>query len=714
MANFRAKLIENLSFNNSFTQIKTDELLRLDKIIAEIAKNKGLTIKEWNPLDGWLEFSSKRKFKTTVETYGQAIDLYHTNLNLFDDISLPDYNNTLILIHLTGLPATYQPMLENKLQKLIYKIQHFDKSLHLVLISSQLEICESLKSSIDFLELPLLSKTEINDLIDNKNIPINKAERSQLIDMCLGLPERQIIKLLTKYAREQDLANILESKKELLAQQGLLEIIDTSVTQSDIGGLGLLKHWLERKNQLLKKLQTPEFSSQIEKPKGVLIVGMPGCGKSLTAKATANIFSMPLLKLDMGQLMGKYVGESEKNLRQALAIASRAEPCIFWIDEIEKGFSGIGGDQTGVATRLFGYFLTWLQENKSRVFVVATANDITELPPELLRKGRFDELFFVDFPNKSERKNIFAILQQKYQSQIQSSLNLDSLVNLTEGYSGADIQAIFQQAVEDSILDNKKIDLAKFKYIITQTKSIKQSLGEKLENYTTSLKKFELKPASLSDKEIEDRLKNFNQLTLEQKQQESLKNYLSDEEINHLATESDPTIIKNLLEKDNCPSVLLNRILTEHINRISSTNKFDSKYYGDNAIILDNILLKKICHNQYTDAKKIIDLYKLKQLDEKEILSIIATRKDTLAFSSIVQEDNAKPSKNLANLDEILVKPWQIVCKGQKVCGVNGKRYALGDNYPDYILVKDILAKHGDSLTQNEGLFTYLQLKPNF
>ena len=188
MANFRAKLIENLSFNNSFTQIKTDELLRLDKIIAEIAKNKGLTIKEWNPLDGWLEFSSKRKFKTTVETYGQAIDLYHTNLNLFDDISLPDYNNTLILIHLTGLPATYQPMLENKLQKLIYKIQHFDKSLHLILISSQLEICESLKSSIDFLELPLLSKTEINDLIDNKNIPINKAERSQLIDMCLGLP----------------------------------------------------------------------------------------------------------------------------------------------------------------------------------------------------------------------------------------------------------------------------------------------------------------------------------------------------------------------------------------------------------------------------------------------------------------------------------------------------------------------------------------------
>lgn len=688
MANFKAKLIENLSFNNSFTQIKTDELLRFDKIIAEIAKNKVLTVKEWNPLDGWLEFSSKRKFENKVETHGQDINLYHTNLNLFDDISLPDYNNTLILIHLTGLPTTYQPMLENKLQKLIYKIQNFDTSLHLVLISSQAEICENLKSSVDFLELPLLSKTEINDLIDNKNIPINKAERSQLIDMCLGLPERKIIKLLTKYAREKDLANILASKKELLAQQGLLEIIDTSVTQSDIGGLGLLKHWLERKNQLLKKLQTPEFSSQMEKPKGVLIVGMPGCGKSLTAKATANIFSMPLLKLDMGQLMGKYVGESEKNLRQALAIASRAEPCILWIDEIEKGFSGIGSDQTGVATRLFGYFLTWLQENQSRVFV--------------------------DFPNKSERKNIFAILQQKYQSQIQSSLDLDSLVNLTEGYSGADIQAIFQQAVEDSILDNKKIDLAKFKYIITQTKSIKQSLGEKLEDYTTSLKKFELKPASLSDKEIEDRLKNFSRLSLEQKQQESLKNYLSDEEINHLATESDPTIIKNLLEKDNCPSVLLNRILTGHINRISSTNKFDSKYYGDNAIILDNILLKKICHNQHTDAKKIIDLYQLKQLDEIEILSIIASRKDTLAFSSIVQEDTAKSSKNLANLDEILVKPWQIVCKGQKVCGVNGKRYALGDNYPDYILVKDILAKHGHSLTQNEGLFTYLQLKPNY
>ena len=712
MANFKAKLIENLSHHNSFTQIKTDELLRFDRIIEDIAKNKGLSIKEWNPLDGWLKFSTKTKLHKIENNNGQSIDLYHTNMNVFDDMSLPEYDNTLIIIHLTGLPVIYQPMLENKLQKLIYRIQHFDKSIHLVLISTENEIYESLKSSVDFLEMPLLSKAEINDLIDSKNIRVAKNERSQLIDMCLGLSERQIIKLLKKFATEQDLANILANKKELLAQQGLLEIIDTNVTQGDIGGLGLLKHWLERKNQLLKKLQAPEFGSRIEKPKGVLIVGMPGCGKSLTAKATANIFSMPLLKLDMGQLMGRYVGESEKNLRQALAIASRTEPCILWIDEIEKGFAGIGGDQTGVATRLFGYFLTWLQENQSRVFVVATANDITQLPPELLRKGRFDELFFVDFPNKSERKNIFEILQQKYQAHIQPNLDIDGLVNLTEGYSGADIHAIFQQAFEDSILDNKKIDLTRFKVIINQTKSMKQNLGEKLEDYTTSIKKFQLKPASLSDQEIEERLQNFNQLSLEEKQQESLKNYLSDEEINHLANESDTTIIKNLLEKDNCPSFLLNRILSEHIERVSSVNKFDSKYYGDNAIILDNNLLKKICQNKNTDAKKIIELYQLKKIEEKDLLSIIAMRQDTQAFSSIVMQETAKPSKNLNTLDEILVKPWQIITKGQKVCGVNGKRYALGDNYPTYILVKDIIAKNGHALNQTEGLFTYLQVKP--
>lgn len=712
MTDFKSKLIENLSFHNSFTQIKTDELLRLDKIIDDITKNKGLKVKEWNPLDGWLEFSTKRKLDKIENTDGQNIDLYHTNTNIFDEMSLPEYDNTLILIHLKGLPTTYQPILENKLQKLIYRIQSFDKAIHLILISTENEIYESLKSSVDFLELPLLSKAEINDLIDNKNIRIAKAERPQLIDLCLGLSERQIIKLLTKFAIEQNLNGILADKKVLLAQQGLIEIVDTTVTQGDIGGLGLLKHWLERKNQLLRKLQSTEFASQIEKPKGVLIVGMPGCGKSLTAKATANIFSMPLFKLDMGRLMGRYVGESEKNLRQALAIASRAEPCILWIDEIEKGFSGIGGDQTGIASRLFGYFLTWLQENQSRVFVVATANDITQLPPELLRKGRFDELFFVDFPNKSERKNIFEILQQKYQTQIQDDLDLDSLVSLTDGYSGADIQAIFQQAFEDSILDDKKIDLIKFKLIINQTKSMKQNLGEKLEDYTASIKKFQLKPASFSDKEIEDRLKNFSQLSTAEKQQESLKNYLSDEEINHLANESDTTIIKNLLQKDNCPSFLLNRILIEHIERVGAVNKFDSKYYGDNAVILDSNLLMKICHNKNTDAKNIIELYKLNKMEEKDLLSIIAMRKDINAFSSVLAQETAKPSKNLSNLDEILVKPWQIVTKGQKVCGVNGKRYALGDNYPAYILVKDIIAKNGYALNQNEGLFTYLQIKP--
>ena len=184
----------------------------------------------------------------------------------------------------------------------------------------------------------------------------------------------------------------------------------------------------------------------VSMPKGVFLVGMPGCGKSLCAKAAASIFEVPLLKLDMGSMMGKYVGQSEENLRKAIKIAEAAAPCILWIDEIEKAFSGVGGQNDAVLTRMFGNFLFWMQEKKSSVYVVATANNAESLPPELKRKGRFDEIFCVNLPTKEERKKIFDVHLNKLKGKTcidsNSSFDYEKLSEATSGFNGADIESV--------------------------------------------------------------------------------------------------------------------------------------------------------------------------------------------------------------------------------------------------------------------------------
>ena len=191
---------------------------------------------------------------------------------------------------------------------------------------------------------------------------------------------------------------------EVRKKSGLLELIDTPASLDKIGGMNALKDYLKNKSRVIADLpKAQDFGVSI--PKGVFIVGMPGCGKSLCAKASAALFNTPLLKLDMGSMMGKYVGESEGNLRKAIKIAEAAAPCVLWIDEIEKAFSGVGGNND-IMTRMFGYFLSWMQEKQSSVYVIATANNADNLPPELKRKGRFDEIFCVNLPNKEERKEI--------------------------------------------------------------------------------------------------------------------------------------------------------------------------------------------------------------------------------------------------------------------------------------------------------------------
>ncbi|MBT7914494.1 AAA family ATPase, partial [Candidatus Bathyarchaeota archaeon] len=242
---------------------------------------------------------------------------------------------------------------------------------------------------------------------------------------------------------------ISSEKARAIAKDGILELSESRETLDSIGGLGELKSWtLRRRNAFSPRAR--EYGLPV--PKGVLILGIPGTGKSLCAKASASAFGFPLLKLDAGKLFAGIVGESEANLRRAIQTAEAISPCILWIDEIEKGFSGSkssGSTDGGTSARVFGSFISWMQEKTAPVFVVATANDISQLPPELLRKGRFDELFFVDLPDEAERRRIWEIHICRRERDPRS-FDLQSLSDLSKGFTGSEIEQVVIDALFES------------------------------------------------------------------------------------------------------------------------------------------------------------------------------------------------------------------------------------------------------------------------
>ena len=327
-----------------------------------------------------------------------------------------------------------------------------------------------------------------------------------------GLQKYQIEQILntTKAQRNGEITTrdtdiVLAEKKQLIKKSGILEIIDRPGSINEIGGLENLIDWLKRKAEIFKDIVTAE-SFGVSIPKGILIAGMPGCGKSLTAKATASLFEVPLVRLDIGSLLGKYVGESEGNMKKALSLSEAFSPCVLWIDELEKAFAGIKneGDGNEIVTRLFGQFLTWMQEKKSSVFIVATANNIASLPPEFLRKGRFDELFMIDLPNENEIKEI---LQLKLQAKKKtfSSIDLEIIARkaASKGCNGGDIETIVNDAIENKFMkwkkdsnESKELSTEEILNVLNESKSIKETLGKKLDDLKSEMDKYHLKPAS--------------------------------------------------------------------------------------------------------------------------------------------------------------------------------------------------------------------------
>lgn len=239
---------------------------------------------------------------------------------------------------------------------------------------------------------------------------------------------------------------VAREKAQAVKKNGLLELIETAESLDSIGGLDRLKEWLLKRREAFSP-RAKEYGLPV--PKGVLMLGIPGCGKSLTAKATASVFGVPLLRLDAGRIFAGLVGQSESNLRSVIQTAEAIAPCVLWIDELEKGFAGSkssGSTDGGTSSRVFGSFISWMQEKRSPVFIVATANDVSQLPPELLRKGRWDELFFVDLPTREEREAIWQIQIGKFQRDAQG-FDVPQLAKATESFTGSEIEQVFIEAL---------------------------------------------------------------------------------------------------------------------------------------------------------------------------------------------------------------------------------------------------------------------------
>ena len=357
--------------------------------------------------------------------------------------------------------------------------------------------------------IDIKAPSEEEIMCEVSRIPISERNRGQemelRIDLChtlQGLQMYEVRQILQSSLirtggklsnKTKQLA--LEEKKSIVRKSGIIEVVDTDVNFKQIGGLDILKRDLTRKGSIYRNLSLAQ-KLHVALPKGVLIIGMPGCGKSMIAKSIASEFGVSLLRLDINRLMGQYVGQSEANLRSALATAEAAHPCVLWIDEIEKAFAGSNGQNNDMLVmRLMGHFLTWMQERKTPVYIVATANDV--MRPEFMRKGRFDEVYFVHFPNELERKQIFEMKISKFRDASDSIFDfsgvkdMDSIVREMEGiyggFSGAEIESIVNTVIEkkfveylDSLSEDKTQIVAKVQLqdtdFIDEVKAIKDAV----------------------------------------------------------------------------------------------------------------------------------------------------------------------------------------------------------------------------------------------
>src|SRR5580693_3866459 len=474
--NFQTELETLIRARYPILYIISSEEMRVQNVIVEIARKRQKKVFEWScstgivPAGNSIQSQKNRNAATKdpLAALDQVIEQVEPALYIFKDFHPFLTRNNFAVVR--------------KLKEIALHLKNSFKTI--VLVSSILEIPIELEKEITLLNHPLPSREDLSELLEKiiedvrqfkqVKIELDDAGRERLLQAALGLTlgeaENVFAKIIVKDERlsGDDVNEVFAEKQQIIRKSGLLEYYSTGESFANVGGLTILKDWLHKRAAAF----TPEARVfGLPAPKGILMLGVQGCGKSLCAKSVSNQWQLPLLRFDMGRMFGSLVGSSEENVRRAIAVAESVAPAILWVDEIDKAFAGSqgsGATDGGTTARVFGTFLTWLSEKTAPVFVVATANDISQLPPELLRKGRLDEIFFVDLPGEEERQEIFRIHLKRRNRPVEN-FDAVALATASKEFSGAEIEEAINSALYDAFYAKQEITTESILATLSQT-----------------------------------------------------------------------------------------------------------------------------------------------------------------------------------------------------------------------------------------------------
>lgn len=485
--NFQTEIETLIRARYPILYIITNEEMRVQNLLVEIAAKRQKKVFEWTYSNGIVPAgtsiqSQKNRNAATKDPLAaldQVIEQVEPAIFLFKDFHPFLSKNNFAIIR--------------KLKDIAQHLKNSFKTI--VLISPVMEIPAELDKEITVINFPQPTKEDLGAMLDKivaevsdrKQIQIDLDDqgRDRLLQAALGLTlgeaENVFAKIIVQEQRlSGDYVNeVFAEKQQIIRKSGLLEYYATEEDFASVGGLAVLKDWLNKRSVAFTD-EARAFG--LPAPKGILLLGVQGCGKSLCAKAVSRLWQLPLLRFDMGRMFGSLVGSSEENVRRAIAVAESVAPAVLWVDEIDKAFVGSqssGATDGGTTARVFGTFLTWLSEKSAPVFVVTTANDVSQLPPELLRKGRLDEIFYVDLPNAEEREEIFRIHVAK-RGRDPKNFDLKALVAASKDFSGAEIEEAVISALYDAFYAKEELSTQYVLAALAATVPLAKTMSEKI------------------------------------------------------------------------------------------------------------------------------------------------------------------------------------------------------------------------------------------
>jgi ATP-dependent 26S proteasome regulatory subunit/predicted nucleic acid-binding protein len=463
----------------------THEEDRARRLLVRIAEQQQKMVFEWSVTDGLRCVYGSR------EQHGGGGARAREPLAVLNEILQTDLPALYVLKDFH--PYFDRPDVVRQMRDLGSALRFTKKTV--IMLSPTLSIPDELDKSVSIIDMPLPDFSELSEMFDSKigaqssgrryEVRLDEGQREAIVKAALGLTMTEaenafaVAIVRDNILDVRDIDAVIAEKRQVIRKSGVLEYYHVDDQLANVGGFDILKDWLQKR---VRAFTEDARKYGLPQPSGILLMGVQGCGKSLIAKTIASSWQLPLLRLDMSRIFEGYIGSSEQNMRKAVKVAESLAPCVLWIDEIEKAFAGVegsGASDSGTTARVVGTFLTWIQEKSEAVFVVATANDVAGLPPELLRKGRLDEIFFVDLPRGPEREEIFGIHLRKVKRD-PSGFDLPALVKHSKGFSGAEIEQAIFSAMHDSFFEDRELQSSDIVRSLTETVPLSTTMREKI------------------------------------------------------------------------------------------------------------------------------------------------------------------------------------------------------------------------------------------